>query len=230
MAIRVARVGLFTTDLSGNRIDKCCNSVSINELKHTSQEFLVLPDPSLPNTIGYPTIAAYLQLEANSGFSLQHIDQSFVITQPINTCSRKAYGQISRTSDGQISVSQGVYQSTGLVGALDSENSGLTLGTTDQLAIKNTSDRDLLVKIYASADIAAGNNAILGIKLALNTNPIDQTECRSHTGTGAANFAKLVTNWMIKMQPGDEVALYVADHTNTGTLTMQRCRIVATSV
>lgn len=226
MTIRVARVGLFTTDLSGNRIDKCCNSVSINELRHTSQEFLVLPDQSLPNTIGYPTITAYLQLEANNGLSLQHLDQSFVITQH----KGKAYGQISRITEGQTSVTQGVYQSTGLVGALDTENSGLTLGTADQLAIKNTSGRELLVKIYASADIASGNNQILGIKLALNSNPIDQTECRSYTGTGAANFAKLVTNWMVRMQLGDEVALYITDHTTSGTLTVQRCRMVATSV
>jgi hypothetical protein len=226
MAIHAARVGLFTTDSSGNRIDKCCNSISINELKQTSQEFLILPDQSIPNTSGYPTIKSYLQLEAADGFFLQHLDQSFVITQT----GPSAYGQISITNDGTVSVTAGVYQSTGLVGNLDSENFGLGLGTNDQLAIKNVSDRELLVQIYASADIAAGNNHILGIKLAYNTNVIDQTECRSHTGVGDLNFAKLVTNWIVRIQPGDEVALYVTNHTSSGVLTVQRCRIVATSV
>jgi hypothetical protein len=78
--VHVARVGLFTTDASGARLDKCCPTTTINEMKNTKMEFLVIPDSTIPNSAGYPTITAYLKLEAANGFILNHLDQSFLIT------------------------------------------------------------------------------------------------------------------------------------------------------
>lgn len=78
--VHVARVGLFTTDQSGQRLDKCCPTTSINQMKDTKQEFLVIPDASIPNSSGYPTISTFLKSEATSGFILNHLDQSFCIT------------------------------------------------------------------------------------------------------------------------------------------------------
>jgi hypothetical protein len=78
--VHVARVGLFTVDSSGNRLDKCCPTTTINQMKDTRLEFLVIPDNSIPNSSGYPSLTNYLKAEASSGFSLQHLDQSLVIT------------------------------------------------------------------------------------------------------------------------------------------------------
>ena len=140
------------------------------------------------------------------------------------------YGQVSKMTDGTINIATaGTYQSTGLTATLDSESYGIALGTTDTFAIKNTSGETLLFKIYASADIDAGNNKILGVKLALNGNPVDTTECRASTATGS-DFAKLVTNWMIELAPNDEVALFVTNHTSTGNITLNRGRIVTSTV
>jgi hypothetical protein len=140
------------------------------------------------------------------------------------------YGEVSKITSGVINViTAGTYQSTGLTATLDPENFGVSLGTTDSFAIKNTSGETVLYKIYASADIEAGNNKVLGIKLALNGVPIDETECNAPTGTGTS-FAKLVTNWMIELAPDDEVALYVTNFTSTGNITFQRGRIVASTV
>jgi len=141
------------------------------------------------------------------------------------------YGQVSRITPGTVTgITTGVYKSTGLTATLDSEAYGVGLGTTDGFAVKNISGEPILVEIYGSADIASDNNEILGIKLALNDTPIDNTECRAQTGLGSGNFAKLITNWMITLQPNDEVALYVTNHTTTTNLVIQRGRLVATSV
>jgi hypothetical protein len=78
--VHVARVGLFTTDQNGQRLDKCCPSTTINQMKNTKMEFLIIPDSTNSNTSGYPTIAEYLKLEVVQGFILNHLDQSFVIT------------------------------------------------------------------------------------------------------------------------------------------------------
>jgi hypothetical protein len=140
------------------------------------------------------------------------------------------YGQISKTTPSTINiVIDGVYQSTGLTGSLDVEAFGIELGTTDKFAIKNVSGETILVKVYGSADINAGNGKVLGIKLALNGLPIDNTECQAPTGVGTS-FAKLVTNWMIRMTPNDEVALFVTNFTNSGNVTLQRGRLVASTV
>jgi hypothetical protein len=140
------------------------------------------------------------------------------------------YAQASRMTSGTISIATaGTYQSTGLTATLDTEAYGIGLGTSDTFALKNTTSENLFVKIYGSADIEASNNKILGIKLALNGNLINESECNAATATGSS-FAKLITSWMIELEPNDEVALYVTNFTNTGDITLLRGRLIATTV
>jgi hypothetical protein len=97
------------------------------------------------------------------------------------------------------------------------------------MSLKNVSGEAILCRFYASADIGAGNNKVLGIKLTLDGVLIDETECRAPTGVGTT-FAKLVTSWIIEVADGEEVALYIANHTDAGNLTVQRCRLIAATV
>lgn len=140
------------------------------------------------------------------------------------------YGQVSKITSGTVNIATaGTYQSTGLTATLDSQYRGIILGTNDLFAVKNVTAAPQLLKIYGSADIDAGNNKVLGIKLALNGTPIDNTECNASTGQGTT-FAKLITNWMIELQPNDEVALYVTNKTISGNVTLLRGRLVASTV
>jgi hypothetical protein len=142
-------------------------------------------------------------------------------------------GQVSKMDTGTIVIStQGAYVTTGLTGIFDTATaSGMTLGTTDTFAVKNTSGATKLMQIYGSIDAktTSGNNKVLGIKLAKNGTAIDQTECRAFTGSGNEE-AKLVTNWMISMASGDEVALRIANHSGTEDIDFRRGRLVATEV
>ena len=142
-------------------------------------------------------------------------------------------GQVSRMTTGTIDiVTQGVYVSTGLTGTFDTATAiGMTLGTANAFAVKNTSGATKLMQFYGSIDAAtvSGNNKLLGIKLGKNSIAIDATECRAFTGSGA-HEAKLVTNWMISMDPTDEVALLIANHSGTEDITFGRGRLVATEV
>ena len=142
-------------------------------------------------------------------------------------------GQVSRMTTGTIDiVTQGVYVSTGLTGTFDTATAiGMTLGTVNTFAVKNTSGATKLMQIYGSIDATtvSGNNKVLGIKLGKNSIAIDATECRAFTGSGAQE-AKLVTNWMISMDPTDEVALLIANHSGTEDITFGRGRLVATEV
>ena len=129
-------------------------------------------------------------------------------------------------------ATQSVYVSTGLTGTFDTATAtGMTLGTVDAFAVKNTSGTTRLMQIYGSIDAktATGNNKVLGIKLAKNGIAIDETECRAFTGSGAEE-AKLVTNWIISMAANDEVALFIANHSSNVDITLGRARLVAVEV
>ena len=49
--------------------------------RNFSTEFRVAPDSTIPNTTGYPTLQAYLTLEAAGGFKFKHVDQTYIITE-----------------------------------------------------------------------------------------------------------------------------------------------------
>ncbi len=140
-------------------------------------------------------------------------------------------GQASRMTTGEIAIAtQGVYVATGLVATFDSATANeMALGTVNTFGVKNTSGETRLVQVYGSIDAVSGNNQTLGIKLALNGTPIDQTECRAFTGSGGQE-AKLVTNWMISMDDDDEVSLFIANHSGTVNVEFRRGRIVAAEV
>jgi hypothetical protein len=140
-------------------------------------------------------------------------------------------GQLSRTIAGGITITTaGQYVATGLEGTLDAATAnGMTRGTTDLFGLKNTSGVTRLMRFYGSIDAADGNNQTLGIKLALQGTPIDETECRAFTGSGAQE-AKLVTSWMISMAPDAEVSLMIANHSGTTNIELRRARLVASEV
>jgi len=142
------------------------------------------------------------------------------------TSTKNYYGQISKQSSGSITIAtQSTYQTTGLTGTLNSVKDGVILGTTDTFAIKNDSGETRVFEVFASMDALTTSAGILGIKLAKNGTAIDETECRAYHP--AATAGKLVTNWMISLAPDDEVALFVANHSATETITFARGRIVA---
>lgn len=140
-------------------------------------------------------------------------------------------GQASRMTSGTIAIATaGAYVSTGLTATFDSTTaSGMTLGTTDLFALKNTSGATKLLRFYASIDASAGNNHVLGIKLAKNGTLIDASECRAYSASGSA-IAKLATSWMISVAANEEVSVRIANISDTTTIDFQRGRIVATEV
>jgi hypothetical protein len=94
------------------------------------------------------------------------------------------FGQVAKMDAGTITIAtQGVYQSTGLTAVLDGENAGISLGTSDLFAVKNTSGATRRLKISASYDASmAGASKVLGLALAINGVVDLDTECRATTG------------------------------------------------
>ena len=142
-------------------------------------------------------------------------------------------GQVSKMDSGTIGITtQSIYVSAGLTATLDTATAnGLVLGTTDAFGLKSTNANPKLLRFYGSADArtTSGNNKILGVKLALNSVPIDATECRAYTG-GSNEEAKLVTSWMIEVDENDEVSLFMANHSSDVDIDFRRGRLIASEV
>jgi hypothetical protein len=141
------------------------------------------------------------------------------------------YGQCGRSTTATITgVTQGVYQSTGVTATLDTANTkGLAIGV-DPFSLKNITQRAVRALVFGSMDASeAGGINKLGVMLAKNGTLISGTECRAQTAM-AGGEAKLVTNWMVMFEPGDEVALFCTSHTNTANIIFGRGRLVATKV
>jgi hypothetical protein len=142
-----------------------------------------------------------------------------------------ARGQASKMTGGTITISAaGTYQSTGLTATFDAVSDyQMVLGTSDAFGLKNDSGATKLFQVMASMDASAGNNHTLGISLAKNGAAIPQSEGRAFTGSHT-QITKLLCFWMVELADGDEVALFVANHNDTTSISFQRGRISAIEV
>lgn len=142
-----------------------------------------------------------------------------------------ARGQASKMTGGTIAVATaGTYQSTGLTATFDAASDyQVVLGTSDAFGLKNNSGATKLFQVMASMDASAGNNHTLGISLAKNGTAIPQSECRAFTGSNT-QITKLFCFWMVELANGDEVSLFVANHSDTTSISFQRGRISAIEV
>lgn len=145
-------------------------------------------------------------------------------------------GQCSRITDATVTINtQGVYRllPTTVAATLDATTAnGIELDTTTNgFQLKNVSGIGRFFRVYGSMDATAGNNQTLGVKLnhVGGAGEINNTECRAFTGSAGAE-AKLVTSWIIYLPNNTSVALMVANHSGTTTVTVKRARLVVSAV
>jgi hypothetical protein len=139
------------------------------------------------------------------------------------------YGQMYNQSAQTVSISTaGTYVEMNITGTFDTANSyGLIAPSTASFGIKNDSGATQLLHFIATADVGTSNNAVVGLRLALNGVPLSETTCQAPTGAGGNNFAKAMTQWMIELDDGDEVSMWLTNVTAANTLTVNRAKIVA---
>jgi hypothetical protein len=82
MSVHVARHTVYrVSDITGRKfLSTSSPGITIKDASHFHEEDCVIPDPGLPGTSTIPNISTYLEAEEDSGYTLIHIDQSYVIT------------------------------------------------------------------------------------------------------------------------------------------------------
>lgn len=139
-------------------------------------------------------------------------------------------GQVSRQADFTItSVAAGTYRATGATGTLDAASSGLALGVTDPMGLRNTATATVLLRVAARAGVVGGNNHLLGLRLAVNGVSIAESDARV-VSTSNTQETALSTIWMVTVPAGGEVSMLVANHSDAVAMTLKRAVMVATQV
>ena len=161
------------------------------------------------------------QLDVNNSLRQLNISQ----TQPMR-------GMLWRQTSTTVNITTaGVYVPINAAGTLDPNVTFnmVASGAPNVSGLKNDTNQTRTIVIVATYDGRGGNNQAMGLKLALNGTPIDATECRSFAGS-SGQFGKTMTQWMMKLEPGDEVTMLAANIDTTDNITIARYKMLAHAI
>jgi hypothetical protein len=141
-------------------------------------------------------------------------------------------GAIWRQTSGTVTITTAnTYVPMNLAGTLDTDvsfNMSLS-GAPNVTGLKNTTDQTRTMVIIATYDGKGGNNEAVGLGLALNNVFLPETECTSFGGS-TGQVAKTLTQWILKLEPGDEVTMWAANKDTTVNLTIDRFKMIAHAI
>ena len=136
-----------------------------------------------------------------------------------------------QTSTTVTITTAGVYVPINAAGTLDSDVTFnmVASGAPNVSGVKNDTNQTRTVVVVATYDGRGGNNQAIGLKLALNGTPIDATECRSFAGS-SGQFGKTMTQWMLKLEPDDEITMLAANIDTTDNITIARYKMLVHAI
>jgi hypothetical protein len=148
-----------------------------------------------------------------------------LLRRRINALEERFQAFVFRTTSGNIPITTaGTYVDVPFTGTLADVSVG-SATVSSKMGIKNISRKKYLVRVQSTFDAAlAGGGAQVGLRLMLNGTAITGAECRAST-TAAGVVAKLHSFALLYVEPGDEITMQAANHTNTNDITFERGRI-----
>lgn len=128
-------------------------------------------------------------------------------------------------------VTAGVYVPINTAGTLDTDVTfNMSASSAPNVTgLKNTTDQTRIVGVIATYDGKGGNNHAIGLKLAVNNIQIAGSECRSFGGS-TGQVGKTLTQYILRLEPGDEVSMYAANIDATDDLTIDRFKMMAFAI
>jgi hypothetical protein len=141
-------------------------------------------------------------------------------------------GFLSRQTSGTVAITTaGVYVPINLASTLDPDVSFNMVASSapNVTGLKNNTDQTRTMMFIATYDGKGGNNQAIGLKLALNGVPIDNSECTSFAGA-SGQFGKAMTQYMLRMAPDDEVTMLATNLDGTTSLNIIRLKLSAHAI
>ena len=141
-------------------------------------------------------------------------------------------GLLTRQTAGTVNISvAGTYYPINLASTVDTDVSFnmVASGAPNVTGLKNDTNQARTMVFIATYDGKGGNNHAIGLKLALNGVPIDETECTSFGGS-TGQVAKTMTQWIMRVEPADEVTMWAANKDTSDNLTIDRFKLIAHAI
>jgi hypothetical protein len=160
------------------------------------------------------------------------IDAENAVRQLNTTSLQPMRGLLTRQTAGTVTITTaGVYVPINLASSLDADVTfNMAVSSAPNVTgLKNNTTQTRTVVFIATYDGKGGNNQAIGLKLALNGAPIDGSECSSFAG-GGGQFGKAMTQYMIKLEPADEVSMLAANLDAATNLNIARLKLLAHAI
>jgi hypothetical protein len=160
-------------------------------------------------------------------FAIQNSIRQLNISIP-----QRMRGLLVRQTSGTVTISTaGLYYPINLPGLLDLDVTFnmIASGFGNVTGLKNNTDQTRTMMFIATYDGKAGNNEAIGLKLALNNTVIDASECSSFAGS-SGQFGKAMTQYILRVAPGDEISMWAANLDGTTNLEIIRLKLSAHAI
>jgi hypothetical protein len=169
----------------------------------------------------------------NSGFNMpssregsikNNESEIFLLKRRVRELEKRFHGIVYYSVQTEVTITTaGVYADLPFTGTLNDLSVGAA-SVSGKLGLKNISRKPYLVEVTGTADLEAkGSSKEMGLRLVKNGLSIDGGECRA---TVANNFiGKLHSFAIVRVEPGDEVTMQIANFTNTSNPDFERGRI-----
>lgn len=213
-------IGYLSENLFSTQVNTSSNGLFLT----TGNTGLIIDNGGANVFRDFTSQVAGIQYDAD--YSATYTNRSLVDKEFVT----KYYGQIySQTPQILNIVTQGVYVPFGITGIFDtSKSNGTAISTTETFGIKNTSGKTKLFQVIATTDVELGSNKTAAFRLGINGTSLPETTCVSQTGNH--NLAKLMTQWIVELQDGDDLTLHVANLSNNDDIQVDRSKVVIISI
>lgn len=170
----------------------------------------------LSRTFGIPT--------ARSGSIKNNESEIFLLKRRIKALEERFHGLVFYSVETEVTITTaGTYVDLPFTGTLNDLSVGAA-SAVGKLGLKNVSQKPHFVEVTGTADVEAkGSAKEMGLRLVKNGSSIDGGECRATVATGF--IGKLHSFAIVRVEPGDEVTMQIANFTNTSNPDFERGRI-----
>jgi hypothetical protein len=147
-----------------------------------------------------------------------------LLRRRVTELEKQFHGLVYYSTQTEVTINTtGVYVDLPFTGVLNSESVGAG-SVASKLGLKNISQKTYLVEVTGTADLEAkGSSKEMGLRLVKNGSSIDGGECRATVANGF--IGKLHSFAIVRVQPGDEITMQIANFTNTSNPDFERGRI-----
>jgi hypothetical protein len=141
----------------------------------------------------------------------------------IRILEERFHGLVYYTTQTEVTIATaGTYVDLPFTGTLG-EAKGVA-SVSGKLGLKNISPKAYWVDVTATADLEAkGSAKEMGLRIVKNGVDLDGAECRATVATGY--IGKLHSFGIVRVEPGDELTMQIANFSNTNNPDFERGRM-----